>query len=391
MKAYQWFIWCAFSFVGKGEKMMELTLTENLSQNGINCLGFGNIPKSIMQDQRLTLEAKSIYAYLASFTGIERIAFPSKETILQDLGMSEKRYYKHRKLLEKFGYISMAKVCNKAGVVEKNIFYLEEHPSENHQTEKKTIIQKFKDLISGKSKKTSQPTKIEKSLEMPLNQLNSQNDRPLNSQNDRRNNTIINNTNISNKAIESQAELTEKMEKTTYCHQTHLFNQETKETIAFYAQNQKGFDLDIALTIEKDIFGAKKVATHQLIQQGLLSKDKLVEKNHQRIYELDLHEVPINDWLQNIFLRLKRAVDFNRIHDQKKYFFSALVQEFYTYIKGQIMSKNDNASNDSQEKNIQKIQKRQGIQPAWDKIENQNETPEDIEYLKKRLARINAL
>ena len=371
---------------------MELSLQQNLSQNGINCLGFGSIPKAIMQDQRLTLEAKSIYAYLASFTGIERIAFPSKDTILQDLGMSEKRYYKHRKLLEKFGYISMAKVCNKTGVVEKNIFYLEEHPSENHQTEKKTIIQKFKDLISGKSKKTSQSTKIEKSSKMALNQQNSQNDRPLNSQNDRHNNTIINNTNIINKAIEShdvENVETEKMEKSTYCHQTHWFNKETKETIAFYAQNQQGFDLSIALNIEKDIFGAKKVATHQLIQQKILSKEQLVEKNHHRIYDLDLHEVPIHEWLQNIFLRLKHTTDFNRIHDQKRYFFSALVQEFYAYIKAQIMPEN---ASQSQVVVSSHPQKKQGMKPAWiDQNVEEHFDENKQKEIQERLNRINQL
>ena len=366
---------------------MELTLTENLSQNGINCLGFGNIPKAIMQDQRLTLEAKSIYAYLASFTGIERIAFPSKDTILQDLGMSENRYYKHRKLLEKFGYISMAKICNKAGVVEKNIFYLEEHPTENHPTEKKTIIQKFKDLISRKSKKTSQPEKIEKSSKMALNQLNRQNEGSLNRQNEGHNNTIINNTNYFNKAIESHDVEAEKMEKTTYCHQTRIFNKETKETIAFYAQNQQGFDLSIALRIEKDIFGAKKVATHQLIQQKILSKAQLVEKNHHRIYDLDLHEVPIHEWLQNIFLRLKHATDFNRIHDQKRYFFSALVQEFYAYIKAQVMPENIDKT---QVVVSSHPQKKQGMKPAWlnQNIEESFDENKQKE-LQKRLARLS--
>lgn len=369
---------------------MELTLTENLSQNGINCLGFGSIPKSIMQDHRLTLEAKSIYAYLASFTGVERIAFPSKETILQDLGISEKRYYKHRKLLEKFGYISMAKICNKAGVVEKNIFYLEEHPSENHQTEKKTIIQKFKDLISGKSKRPSQPAKVEKVSEKALYQQNSHFDRPLNSQNDRHNNTIINNNNIITKAIESQDVMSEKIEKETYCQQTHLFNQETKETIAFYAQNQHNqFDLNIALQIEKDIFGAKKVATHQLIQQGILSKEQLVEKNHQRIFELDLHTTPVKQWLQNIFLRLKRAIDFNKIHDHKKYFFSALVKEFYAYIRSQIVP--EEVENDTKKAKVTSTKsKKQGMKPEWDRFEK-TETQEEINQMQQQLSWLQSI
>lgn len=52
------------------------------------------------------------------------------------------------------------------------------------------------------------------------------------------------------------------------------------------------------------------------------------------------------------------------------------------------MTKNNYFSKASQEISIQK---RQGIQPAWNQIEEPTENPENIEHLKERLAKIDML
>ena len=43
--------------------------TDILRVEGINCKGYGIIPKAVMLDQRLTIQAKAIYAYFRSFAG----------------------------------------------------------------------------------------------------------------------------------------------------------------------------------------------------------------------------------------------------------------------------------------------------------------------------------
>lgn len=78
-----------------------------LEVKGINSQGFGTISKLVMRDRNLTPEAKAIYAYICSYAGAGCTAFPSVSLILADLGMSRPRYYKHRKLLEERGYITV--------------------------------------------------------------------------------------------------------------------------------------------------------------------------------------------------------------------------------------------------------------------------------------------
>lgn len=76
-----------------------------LQVEGINSKGFGTIPKLVMQDRRLTIQAKAIYAYFCSYAGAGRTAFPSRSKILYDLDIGKKAYYRHFNLLKKHGYI----------------------------------------------------------------------------------------------------------------------------------------------------------------------------------------------------------------------------------------------------------------------------------------------
>lgn len=79
----------------------------SLRFEGIYENGYGLISKNFMKDTRLTIEAKSIYAYLCTYCGGGTTAFPSVSLQCSDLCISENRYYKHRKLLEEFGYIKI--------------------------------------------------------------------------------------------------------------------------------------------------------------------------------------------------------------------------------------------------------------------------------------------
>ncbi|MBS5858148.1 MAG: helix-turn-helix domain-containing protein [Clostridium sp.] len=76
---------------------------------GILSKGYGISPKMVTTDRNLTIEAKAIYSYISSFAGNGESAFPEVKTILYHLGISENRYYKHFKLLVKYGYIEVQK------------------------------------------------------------------------------------------------------------------------------------------------------------------------------------------------------------------------------------------------------------------------------------------
>jgi len=94
---------------------------------GVFKKGYGFIPKSIMKDDTLDIEAKGIYAYLASYTGGGTTAYPSVSLITSDLNISENRYYKYRKQLLEKGYISIKK-NRKNGKRDNNIYVLNLHP-----------------------------------------------------------------------------------------------------------------------------------------------------------------------------------------------------------------------------------------------------------------------
>src|SRR5665648_1182644 len=66
---------------------MEQNDSDILKVVGINSKGYGNIPKLVMQDRRITPEAKCIYGYFASYAGMGNSAFPSVSKIMYDLCM----------------------------------------------------------------------------------------------------------------------------------------------------------------------------------------------------------------------------------------------------------------------------------------------------------------
>lgn len=71
--------------------------------------GYGLMPKKVARDKLLSLEAKAIYAYLASFAGTNGICFPGKELMLAELGTTERRFNKNIKQLKEYGYIKVHK------------------------------------------------------------------------------------------------------------------------------------------------------------------------------------------------------------------------------------------------------------------------------------------
>lgn len=90
-------------------------MSEKLKLEGVLSKGYGVIPKLVMKDTELTIEAKSIYAYLCSYAGGGDTAFPSVSLICTDLDISENRYLKHRKQLVDKGYITITRERKESG------------------------------------------------------------------------------------------------------------------------------------------------------------------------------------------------------------------------------------------------------------------------------------
>lgn len=109
-----------------------------LRLDGLLSMGYGIIPKKAMRDARLTPEAKAIYAYLCSFAGSGNTAFPSVDLMCAEIGMSEDRFYRHRKLLVQYGYIAFKQIRGGRGKTGSNVYtILHEQVEQVENTEKR--------------------------------------------------------------------------------------------------------------------------------------------------------------------------------------------------------------------------------------------------------------
>lgn len=109
-----------------------------LQMEGVMAQGYGIMPKVVMRDRRLTVDAKAIYAYMVSFAGAGQTAFPKRATILADLCISKTSFYKHFQLLLDHDYIRIKrqKVGNLLG---RNIYTLVMVPDEAEGSEKSSV------------------------------------------------------------------------------------------------------------------------------------------------------------------------------------------------------------------------------------------------------------
>ena len=69
--------------------------------------GYGYSPKKVTRDASLSIEAKAIYSYLASFADEEGKAYPGIELMCHELNISEKRFHRHKKQLIDQGFITV--------------------------------------------------------------------------------------------------------------------------------------------------------------------------------------------------------------------------------------------------------------------------------------------
>lgn len=101
--------------------------------------GFGIIPKRVMKDPDLNLQAKGIYAYLCSYAGNKETAFPGVSLITHELGISRNTFYKYLKELKKVGYVEVYKERSENGTFEKNIYKLLPCPKKPYMVKPDTV------------------------------------------------------------------------------------------------------------------------------------------------------------------------------------------------------------------------------------------------------------
>ena len=88
--------------------------------------GYGLSPQLVMRSKGLSIEAKALYGYLSSFAGAGDTAFPSTSRILEELDISKNRFYKIRKELVSWGFISIETTATSAGL--RTVYTLPQNP-----------------------------------------------------------------------------------------------------------------------------------------------------------------------------------------------------------------------------------------------------------------------
>ena len=89
-------------------------------------MGYGIVPRSVMSDRKLTVEAKAIYAYFAACIGAGDTSFPTVGEISKDLNMSEERFRKHQKNLIERGYLTIRKNAAANGRYSTNVYVIQD-------------------------------------------------------------------------------------------------------------------------------------------------------------------------------------------------------------------------------------------------------------------------
>ena len=105
-----------------------------LKFEGIECKGFGVLPKFVMRDVDLGIGAKGLYAYYCSLAGSEIVAFPRRETILRQLKINKETFYRYQEELIKEGYISVQQIREKSQLFGANVYTLVQNPKKLQMT-----------------------------------------------------------------------------------------------------------------------------------------------------------------------------------------------------------------------------------------------------------------
>ena len=150
--------------------------------------GFGILPKSVMHDTNLSMQAKCVFAYFVTYAGTGNTAFPKRDTIMYHLGISKDSLTKYLKELKTKGYLEVEQVKSEKGRFQHNVYKLIPYPnfsdtekpdtkistpknnSSLKETDNKKIYSSSKvdelwKLYPKKKKKTSAYKKIPKLLE----------------------------------------------------------------------------------------------------------------------------------------------------------------------------------------------------------------------------------
>ena len=100
---------------------------------------YGLLPKDIMRNNELSIQAKGLYAYLIAYAGSQQIAFPSVDLIKHELGISNNTFNKYMKELKDLGCVSVSQERTNKGVFKHNVYQLHPYPKNPYTVNPSTV------------------------------------------------------------------------------------------------------------------------------------------------------------------------------------------------------------------------------------------------------------
>lgn len=81
-----------------------------VAEGGITAAGYGFIDKTVCTDNRISIRAKALYAYYASFMEGDSLDIPRKDVVMLHLGINKETYLGAMKQLTALGYIKSFRI-----------------------------------------------------------------------------------------------------------------------------------------------------------------------------------------------------------------------------------------------------------------------------------------
>jgi DnaD/phage-associated family protein len=93
-----------------------------LQNTSILSQGYGSVARCVMRDKTLSVGAKCVYSYLVTFAGSEGICYPSRDLMMEELGLAKNTFTKYLKELRESGYIVIHKNRKSNGKMYNNVY-----------------------------------------------------------------------------------------------------------------------------------------------------------------------------------------------------------------------------------------------------------------------------
>lgn len=139
-----------------------------IESTSFQSFGYGIVSQYVMKNKNISINAKGLYAYLASCAGNDKQTYPNQTTICKDLGIKKiDTLRKYMKELQKEGFIKVIKTTKKS-LFYKNVYLVaddtrtqeiwKEEYKDGKEIEEVEVLEENKKVVSAPTDTTTNKT-----------------------------------------------------------------------------------------------------------------------------------------------------------------------------------------------------------------------------------------